>query len=123
MNNCLFCDIANKKANSLILYEDDIVIVFLDIYPNCDGHTLVVPKKHYEDITEVDDKTLIHMVNIAKKYAKILMDKLSKKSVTYLINYGDSQKIKHLHLHILPNYGKKGTNLTPEEVYKIINNK
>ena len=119
MNDCLFCKIINKKTDSLVLYEDEKVIVILDAFPDCDGHSLVIPKKHYEDITMVDDEMLIYMINIAKKFGNIIMQKLNAKSITYLINYGDSQKIKHLHLHILPNYPNKST-MTKDEVYKIL---
>ena len=120
MEDCLFCKIVNKTEKSLILYEDDVLIVILDAFPDCDGHTLVIPKKHFTDINEVDDETLAHMFNIAKKYGNLIMQKLNKKAVTYLINYGDSQVIKHLHLHILPNFKRSKATMKKEEVYKIL---
>lgn len=120
MIDCLFCKIINKNMPSLTLYEDDKVIVILDAYPNCDGHTLVIPKKHYEDINNIDNETLSYMFKIARVYANILMTKLKKKSITYLINYGEAQKIKHLHLHLLPDFKKGEKKLRPQEIYKII---
>lgn len=121
-NDCLFCKIAEKKAESLILYEDDIVIVILDAFPDSDGHTLVIPKKHIGTIYDMDEETFAHINKIAKKYAKILMEKLDKTSMSFMINYGDAQVIKHFHLHLLPNWKDKAT-LTKEEVYSILKEK
>ena len=120
MKDCIFCKIANKEIESLTLYEDDILMVIMDANPDCDGHTLVIPKKHFTDITEVDDETLIHMFDIARKYGNIIMNKLNKKAVTYLINYGDSQVVKHLHLHILPNFKREKPKMSRQEVYDIL---
>lgn len=118
--DCLFCKIAKKEIDSLCLYEDDLVMVILDAYPDCDGHTLIIPKKHYKDIFDVDEDTLKHMLDVAKKYVNPLMEKLDKKSLTMLFNYGDAQMIKHIHLHLLPNFKKDKAKLAKEEVYKIL---
>ena len=97
--DCLFCQIANKEAESFILYEDNDLMVILDAYPDADGHTLIIPKKHYEDIYEVPDELLVKMFSKAKEMTHKLMDKLKKDAITYVINYGDAQVIKHFHLH------------------------
>ena len=119
-DNCIFCKIINGNIPSKILYEDDDIMVLLDAYPDTDGHALVIPKKHYEDIYEIDNEILNKMTAKAKKYGKIIIKKLNKKGVTFLINYGDSQAIKHIHLHILPDYNKKTHKYTNDEVYKLI---
>ena len=118
--NCLFCKIAKKEVSANILYEDDDLMMILDAYPDSDGHTLVIPKKHYEDIYEIDSETLNKIIEKGKYEAKHIMTKLNKTSLTFLINYGDAQAIKHLHLHLLPNYGKKEHNYTKEEIYNIL---
>ena len=51
---CIFCDILSGNREGHILYEDDSHLVFLDRYPIDDGHTLVIPKKHYEKITDME---------------------------------------------------------------------
>ena len=119
-DNCIFCKIINGNIPSKILYEDDDIMVLLDAYPDTDGHALVIPKKHYEDIYEIDNEILNKMIAKAKEYGKIIIKKLNKKGVTFLINYGDSQAIKHIHLHILPDYNKKTHKYTNDEVYKLI---
>lgn len=119
--DCLFCKIANKEAESFILYEDDDLMVILDAYPDADGHTLIIPKKHYKDIYEIPDELLLKIFNKAKELTHKLMKNLGKDAVTYVINYGDAQAIKHFHLHLIPNYIKKEHNLSKEDVYKILN--
>jgi len=53
---CIFCDILDKTRDAHIVYEDESHIAFLDKYPIDDGHTLVIPKKHYEKITDMDSE-------------------------------------------------------------------
>lgn len=116
-DNCLFCKIAKKEVDALILYEDDDVMVILDAYPDTDGHTLVIPKKHYEDIYSIDLDVLKKILIVGKKYAKDLMSKVDKSSLTFLVNYGDAQAIKHFHLHLLPNFMHKEHKFSREEIY------
>ena len=120
-NDCLFCKIVNKEVYAKILYEDNDVMVILDAYPDTDGHTLVIPKKHYEDIYSIDDDVLLKIIGIGKDTTKMLMTKLDKSALTFLVNYGDAQVIKHFHLHLIPHYIKKEHNLSKEEVYKLLN--
>lgn len=117
--NCLFCDIAKDKNKRLTIYEDDLIIVLMDKYPICDGHLLVIPKNHYESIYDVPENTFSHMFNIAKKYAKIIMDTINEEGCTFSINYGSKQEIKHLHLHIMPDFNKKPSKKV-EDVYKLL---
>lgn len=118
--DCIFCKIVEREMPANILYEDDLVLVMLDAFPDVDGHTLVIPKKHYEDIYSVPEDVLKHMIEIGKTKGKEIMTKLDKKALTFLINYGDAQAVKHIHLHILPNYIDKEHKLTKEEVYDIL---
>ena len=74
--DCLFCKIGTHEISSKIIYEDEIVIAFLDIHPSVNGHTLIIPKKHFHDFTELDQDTLFHMKEVAKKLSKQLMEKL-----------------------------------------------
>lgn len=101
--DCIFCKIANGELPSKVLYEDDLVMVIMDANPIVDGHTLVIPKKHYTDYMELDADILVHIFDVAKMMGKKLMGKLNADSVTLLINYGEDQKVKHLHL--LPCFG------------------
>ena len=64
MNDCLFCKIVRNEVESRKIYEDDKVIAIMDAYPDVDGHTLIIPKKHYTDFKELDDDILIHIKKI-----------------------------------------------------------
>ena len=66
--DCLFCKIVKGDVPSYKLYEDEKVLVIMDAYPNVDGHTLVIPKEHYDTLMDIPDDLLIHINKIAKKY-------------------------------------------------------
>ena len=116
-DDCLFCKIANKEIEAKILYEDEYLMVILDAYPDTDGHTLVIPKKHYEDIYSLDPEMFLKIFTTGKEKAQTVMNKLAKSSLTFLINYGDAQAIKHFHLHLLPDFMHKEHKYSKEEIY------
>ncbi|MBQ6817104.1 MAG: HIT domain-containing protein [Bacilli bacterium] len=121
--NCLFCKIANKDINSMQLYEDDFIIAFLDINPQCEGHTLIIPKEHFEDYTEVPSDIMNHIFKKAEVLGKALTKKLKSKGYRLIINYGDEQEVKHFHLHILPNLKNKGAKDVKEVFEKLTKKK
>lgn len=106
MENCIFCKIAEKEIPGKIVYEDDICLAFLDLSQTTNGHTLVIPKKHYQNILEVDDNDLAHIILVTKKLANKIMDKLNAKGVNILTNANEvaGQTVMHFHLHIIPRY-------------------
>ena len=116
-DDCLFCKIANKEIEAKILYEDEDLMVILDAYPDTDGHTLVIPKKHYEDIYSIDPEVFLKIFTTGKEKAQTLMNKLDKSSLTFLINYGDAQALTHFHLHLLPDFIHKEHKYSKEEIY------
>lgn len=120
--DCVFCKIIKKEISSKILYEDEDLIIILDAYPDAEGHTLIIPKKHIEDFTKMPEDLLLKINSKAIEYSKILMEKLDKKAITTLVNYGDAQVIKHYHMHLLPDMINKPIK-TQEEVYTLIMNK
>lgn len=104
MSDCLFCKIINKEIKSKTVYEDDDIKVFMDANPDANGHMLVVPKKHINDFTELDDETAVSINNVVKKMEKIITSKLKPDGIRLINNYGCYQMIKHYHLHIIPCY-------------------
>ena len=88
MKDCLFCKITSDLSNSKVIYEDNIVAVIMDINPMCDGHLLIIPKKHYTDVFELDDKTLHYMYEIANKMIHLLYDKLGIEAVLSSLTMG-----------------------------------
>lgn len=120
MNECIFCKIINGDIPSKKLYEDDKVLVILDVNPKVDGHSLVIPKEHVTDFMEISDDLLAHVYKVAREVSKTLMIKLDATALTLGVNYGDSQVVKHFHLHLLPNYEIKKASMSLEEVYSIL---
>lgn len=122
--DCIFCKIVKGEIPSKKLYEDKNVIVIMDASPCVDGHALIIPKKHYTDYQELDGDIINHIFKTAKDIGPKIMQKLKANSLTLLINYGDDQKVKHFHLHLLPNFGEKDSIATKsnEEIYNILKN-
>lgn len=118
--NCIFCEIANKKIPSKIIYEDDVVISYLDINPDSNGHTLIIPKKHYTDLVDIDDATLSHIMSVARNLKKLLEDKLKIDGLTLIQNNGDVQEVKHYHLHLKPYYNEMQDILPIDDIYNKI---
>ncbi len=106
--DCLFCKIINKEIPSKTIYEDDVVFVFLDINPTSNGHMLIVPKKHYENILDLDSNILSHMHLVIKDLYKLLKDKLNIDGFTIVQNNLYGQEVKHFHIHIIPRYKDDG---------------
>ena len=105
--NCLFCKIINGEIPCNKIYENDYVLAFLDINPDCDGHTLIIPKKHFTDLDDIDETTLTEIFKAAKYLKKILEAKLDCIGISLLQNNGSVQEVKHYHLHLKPYYKEK----------------
>ncbi len=102
--NCIFCKILNGEIPSNKVFENDNFIAILDAFPANEGHTLVIPKKHYENIFEIDEDTLKEGYAIAKKIATSIKKALNVKDINILQNNGAlaGQTVNHFHIHIIP---------------------
>lgn len=108
MENCLFCKIAKKELSANIVYEDKDIIAFLDISPINPGHTLVVPKKHSENIYGMDEATL-KKASVAIKRVAIAVKKGTNADGINIGMNNESfagQVIMHSHFHIIPRFAK-----------------
>ncbi len=119
MNDCIFCKIIKEEIPSNIIYEDELVLAFLDIHPETVGHTLLIPKKHFQDMDDIDEETYLHIFKVAKMIKKQLIEKLHCDGITLMQNNGDCQDVKHYHLHLRPYYKKK-EKMTIDEVFERI---
>lgn len=117
--DCIFCKIINNDISSYKIYENDMVLCFLDINPLSSGHTLIIPKKHFKDISDIDSKYL-SSINDATKYVyNLLMSKLGPDGIRIVQNNGICQEIKHYHVHLIPVYNDM-LDMDIEEVYNKI---
>ncbi|MBR2603596.1 MAG: HIT domain-containing protein [Bacilli bacterium] len=105
MDNCIFCKIVKGDIPSYTIYEDEIVKCFLDINPVNDGHALIIPKKHYTNLDDIDLDTLNHIMKVAKDIKKKLDEKLNMGGLRLFQNNGSVQEVKHFHLHLVPSNG------------------
>lgn len=118
--DCIFCKIVNGEIPSYTIYEDEFVKCFLDINPDVNGHLLIIPKKHFKDIDDINELILTKIFNVAKKMKKLLEDKLNINGLTFIQNNGDVQEIKHFHLHLKPYYNVKPDLKDVEEIFEIL---
>ena len=117
--DCIFCKIVNGEIPCYKIYENDLVLAFLDISPKSNGHTLIVPKTHYKDIDDIPNDILTNIFDTARIIKKKLEDKLNIDGIALTQNNGEIQEVKHFHLHLIPYY--KNSKLSEvEEVYKKI---
>ena len=100
--DCIFCKIAKKEIPSRIITETDKSIAFLDVFPLSRGHTLVIPKCHYEKIQDMTD---MDNIDLFKTVYKVIskVDKLTGATLLAIHNGKDSgQEIPHVHVHLIP---------------------
>lgn len=119
MENCIFCKIINGELPSYKVYEDEYTLAFLDINPVSHGHTLVVPKKHFQNMEAVSEEELAKVITTVKIVGKRVKEKLGAASY----NIGENndkeagQIIPHLHFHVIPRYGNDNLKLWPQSPY------
>ena len=117
---CLFCQIIKKEIPAEIVYEDDEVMVFLDINPVNLGHSLVVPKKHCQDLLNASEETLIKVMSVAQKIGQALIKSLGAEGFSLGVNNGRAagQIVDHLHLHVIPRFSGDGMKGWSKKEYK-----
>lgn len=115
---CIFCDIVEGKRDGHIIYEDENHLVFLDKYPIDEGHTLVIPKKHYERITDMAPEDVGKIFTLVPKIAKAVLLGAGADAFSLAQNNGKAAKqiIPHVHIHIIPRYNNKGTEWTKRQI-------
>jgi len=102
--DCIFCKIIRGEIPSTKIYEDDNNLAFLDIYPISYGHTLIIPKKHYQNLEDIDIEELNLLIQVVKKVGSILKEKLNISGYNLIENNDKiaGQVVPHIHFHIIP---------------------
>ena len=105
-DDCIFCKLANGDIPTNSLYEDDIVKVIFDAGPASDGHVLILPKNHYDDIYSMDEDTAAHIFKVATRIAKAYKQSLDYEGLNIVQNNGEAagQTVFHFHVHVIPRY-------------------
>ncbi len=103
-NGCIFCKIAAGEIPATKVYEDDVVVAFLDIGPVSDGHTLVISRQHFERFHDCPPELLAQIASRLGKIAKAVSVSMGSDGYNVLCNNGRAagQVVEHLHFHIIP---------------------
>lgn len=108
MNDCIYCQIIKGESPCYKLYEDDLFICILDIFPRSKGHALVIPKKHYRWVYDVAE--FKEYWDVALKLTKAMQKALTPEFVTYVTH---GTQVFHAHILVMPRY-KGETEYVPE---------
>lgn len=98
--DCVFCKIANKEIPSNLIYEDENVAAFYDLNPQAPIHFLVIPKKHYASLNEINSQEVFgEIFSVIPKITK----QLGIKEYRTVVNTGESagQTVYHIHVHVM----------------------
>lgn len=104
MDDCIFCKIVAGDVPCLKVYEDDKVMAFLDITPVSLGHTLIVPKKHAENLLETPDGDLVAIICSVKSIGRAAKEATGADGFNLGVNTGKAagQVVMHTHFHVMP---------------------
>ena len=118
-NKCIFCEIGAGNAPAEKVYEDDDVVAFLDISPNNHGHTLVIPKDHFENLYVLPGEILCKMMLIVQKLSIVVREATQADGVNIMMNNEPSagQVVMHAHIHIIPRHEKEEWPHFPHKAY------
>jgi histidine triad (HIT) family protein len=103
MDNCIFCKIAKGEIPSTKVYEDEKFFAFLDINPESEGHTLLIPKEHYVWMQDSPDELIREIFIVAKNLMQKLIDEKKCEFVKVKVIGKD---VPHFHIHLVPEYNK-----------------
>lgn len=103
-DNCIFCKIAAGEIPSETVYEDEQFRAILDLGPASAGHTLILPKAHFKDVTEISDEYAANVLKVAAKLGKAMKKGLGCEGFNLVQNNGEAagQTVFHLHVHLIP---------------------
>ena len=105
-NGCVFCEIVAFRKEASKVFEDEYTLAFMNLRQANEGHVLVIPKKHYSSICELDDEIASHLLQTVVKVAKAIKQSIKPEGITVWQSNGEAagQEIDHVHFHILPRY-------------------
>ncbi len=106
---CIFCDIIDGKIPSKKVYEDENVLAILDISQVTKGHTLVLPKKHTDNLLTADEETVVQCTKVVRQLTKQIVTNTGALGANIVNNNNEvaGQTVNHLHFHIIPRYSSK----------------
>lgn len=119
MPDCVFCKIITGEVPSAKVYENDNVLAFLDINPVNPGHTLIIPKDHFENLSATPEDVLQELVVTSKKVAAAVLKAAGSGGFNLTVNNGAEagQVVPHTHFHVIPRFNGDGHRLWAGKAY------
>ena len=114
---CIFCAIVARESEASVVYEDETVVVFMDLNPVTPGHLLVVPREHAVGLDDLDQATSARVWEVGRDMARALRrSRVRCEGINVLVCDGEAafQTVFHFHLHVIPRYVGDGWILTSE---------
>ena len=106
--NCLFCRIVSGEVAAVVVYEDENALAFLDHRPLFPGHTLLVPRQHYETLTDLPATQVGPLFKDVQLLSRAVESAMGAEGSFVAMNNRVSQSVPHLHVHIVPRRRKDG---------------
>ena len=118
--NCVFCRVVNREIPSSPVYEDDRFLAFLDIGPVNKGHTILIPKQHFETYLDIPNNTLRDLAVVLKQVAAAVRKAVGADGLNLGMNLypASGQSVPHAHWHIMPRFAGDGLRLFPQGKYE-----
>ncbi len=114
MDNCIFCKIVSGDIPSSAIYEDEDFKAIMDISPASRGHVIILSKKHFDNLFELEDDVARKVLIVARRIAVAMKEELSCDGINLLQNNGEAagQSVFHIHFHLIPRYKDDKLHLT-----------
>ena len=106
--SCIFCRVESRAVDSLIVYEDEQTLAFLDHRPLFPGHCLLIPRTHYETLSDLPPAQIEPLFSAAQRLARAVETGMRADGSFVAINNRVSQSVPHLHIHVVPRRRKDG---------------
>lgn len=105
---CEFCEIINKQRAAYIVFEDEKLVVFLDMDPIHEGHVLIIPKEHADSLDKIPEDVLLDVMRVAQKVVNALREIYGNPGYSIMQNGGKFCDYGHAHFHVFPRYENDG---------------
>ena len=107
---CVFCDIVSRKVAASIVFEDELTMAFVDLRQFHPGHTLVIPRRHFRDVREIDHSTGAALMMTLSKVTRAVGTVFPNEGLSFWHSIGEAafQEVQHLHIHIHPRFRDDG---------------
>ena len=103
-SECLGCALVNKEVIVHVVYENEFICSFLDHDPFNEGHTLILPKKHFGYVDEFDSETANAVMKASQLLTKAIKKLYNPDGITICQNGGKFDELSHYHMHVVPRY-------------------